>query len=164
MRGESPVFERVVIIDFMSIEESISVECPKCKHEQDIVVWSSLNAQVSPEAKAQFISGDLNVFVCQECEARVSLAMPLLYHDMELQFCVQFYPPESLEDEATLRLYEPDGSVVAGNVFSSASNPDMMEKMRYVLRPHVVFSMQEALMHVLFRENLALFHAHGTSA
>jgi transcription elongation factor Elf1 len=81
----------------MSLDKSVAINCPKCEHVQSVTVWTSLNAQVSPQAKKDFFEGKINVFHCEVCGHSASLETDFMYHDMELQFCVQYYPPTFFE-------------------------------------------------------------------
>jgi predicted RNA-binding Zn-ribbon protein involved in translation (DUF1610 family) len=81
----------------MSMERSVSLDCPQCGQSQETVVWTSLNVQVSPEAKADFFNGKTNVFECQACGETANIATAFMYHDMELKFCVQYYPEDSID-------------------------------------------------------------------
>lgn len=142
----------------MSRHRTLAVTCPACEHPQDVTVWDSLNVQLSPEGKEAFFNGEINVLRCEACGHKAALASPFLYHDMALQFCVQFYPPQSIEDEVLLRHHDIDGTM-STSVFGGAASGKMLDKANYMLRPHIVFSMLEALTYVVFRENLAAFHA-----
>jgi len=142
----------------MSRHRTITVACPQCSQAQEITVWDSLNVQISPEGQQEFFEGKINVLVCENCGHRAALPAPFLYHDMALRFCVQFYPPESIEDEVLLRHHDTDGTMSAG-VFGPVAPSPVLEKADYMFRPHIVFSMLEALTYVVFRENLAVYHA-----
>jgi hypothetical protein len=142
----------------MSLKHPMSVNCPKCNHAQNVIVWNSLNVQSSPEAKPEFLNSKINVFECEGCKSKANLVVPFMYHDMELQLCVQYHPSESLDKEETLELYKPDGSSAADLFGPLQPSAEVLEKAKYMLYPHVVFSMQEALLYVMFRERLAEFH------
>ena len=140
----------------MSMKELMTVSCPECGQGQEVLVWSSLNVQVSPESKPDFFAGRINLLQCQSCGGQTRLVTPFVYHDMILKLYVQYYPTEILNDDNALAGFEPDGSVDPNAV--STLPEETQEAMRYFLHPHVVFSMQEALNYVVFREALAEFH------
>lgn len=146
----------------MSRHRTVNVACPQCSQAQEVTVWDSLNVQISPEGQAAFFEGKINVLECGACGHRAALAAPFLYHDMALRFCVQYYPPESIEDEVLLRHHTVEGTMAA-DVFGAAGQSRALEKADYMLRPHIVFSMREALTYVVFRENLAAFHGQADS-
>jgi hypothetical protein len=142
----------------MSLEKTISVTCPSCHKSQDTLVYDSLNAQVSPEAHEDFLEGKINVFQCKACGHQASIDMPFLYHDMALQFCVQYHPQEELLEQGILRQYHPDGTADL-DLFGGMNPPaEVRQKTLYMTKPHVVFSMREAVLYAIFRENLAAFH------
>jgi Zn ribbon nucleic-acid-binding protein len=145
-------------MEAMSLEQPVAITCPQCDHAQEVIVWSSLNVQVSPDAKDDLLKGEINVFECESCGHKASLVVPFLYHDMALRFCVQFYPPELMDDEETLSLYKPDGTSAADLVGAMPMSEEMRQKTAYMLRPHIIFEMRELLLYILFREKLAAFH------
>ncbi len=141
----------------MSLKNLVAVDCPDCGQQQDVLVWDSLNVQVSPEAKSDFFAGKINQFECSFCHSQARLAVPFLYHDMALRFCVQYYPVDAL-DESLLGSLKPDGSSSADPFGPLSAASETVEAMQYVLHPHIVFSMQETLNYVVFREKLAAFY------
>lgn len=66
----------------MSIERKEMIICPKCGHEQEFLVWQSLNGDINPEAKQQLIDGTLFHFECEKCGDKSNVDYSMLYHDM----------------------------------------------------------------------------------
>lgn len=139
----------------MSSQNPATVNCPACNHQQDVVIWNSLNVQVDPEAKEDLFTGKINVFKCEACAAEAGLNAEFMYHDMELQFCVQYMPPEALEYEEALESYEADGTLNPAILGPMATMKVPGRDVTYMLRPHVVFNMGEMLYYIIFREKLA---------
>ncbi len=76
--------------------------------------------------------------------------LPLLYHDMTLKFCVQYYPRKALDDKAFFEQFNPDGSLATKGL------PMAVPKLgAYPTRPHIVFDMNEILRCVAFRDRMA---------
>lgn len=125
-----------------------------------MTVWQSLNAQVSPDAKDELFAGNINVFRCASCGLEASLAASFMYHDMELGFVAQYFPFDLVEqnDDSIFRSYNPDGTMKLDLPF----NPVLQEKSAYLLKPHIVFSMDELIRYVIYRDKLALFHGGQT--
>lgn len=137
----------------MSRKETITLNCPECGEPQQTVVWHSLNVTLDPQAKQELFEGRINVLSCEACGSSFKIDGPLLYHDMELEFAIQYYPPNALEEPA---FYEQFGS--AGQldipVLEGLEVPEILR------RPHVVFDLQELGRYVTFRERL---HARRSS-
>ncbi|MGB9592277.1 MAG: CpXC domain-containing protein, partial [Candidatus Kryptoniota bacterium] len=67
------------------------------------MVWESLNVTVDSDLKKKLFAGEINKFECEKCGNKAFVNAPILYHDMEQQFCVQYYPSEMLDDSDFLR-------------------------------------------------------------
>ena len=131
----------------MSINQIIAVNCPKCGKESDVVVWTSLNVNIDPDAKEGLLQGKINVFHCSHCDFEDYIDVKLLYHDMRNMFCVQYYPFNSIEEERFL------------DTFNENAQPELdtpnVPIPEYFKNVHIVFSMSELVRYVLFRDSLA---------
>jgi hypothetical protein len=130
----------------MSKKRLIEIECPKCKINVNITLWSSLNAQVDPEAKRDLLQGKINIFQCPDCNFETPVVTPFLYHDIESKFYVQYYPFKNLEDENFF-----DYFLLNGKLYIPYTLP---EEVRYIEDTHIVFSMEELIRYVIFRDKL----------
>jgi hypothetical protein len=74
--------------------QTISVTCPNCGNRFVAPLLTIIDASQSPEAKALFLSGRLNVAVCPQCGHAGVLSTPLVYHDPEKEILFTFMPPE----------------------------------------------------------------------
>ena len=84
----------------MSIREHAVIACPQCGQEQPFALWSSVNATLDPEQKERLLAGDLMRSTCDGCGHTFSVLYPLLYHDMDGMFMIQFAPEGEAEDLA----------------------------------------------------------------
>jgi hypothetical protein len=69
-----------------------------------------------------------------------------MYHDMGRQFVVQFYPPDAIEDDQFMRMFEPSQPVTVKGPLADEAG--------YLARPHLVFDMDEMAHCVAFFERL----------
>lgn len=135
----------------MSQVVSRSLRCPSCNQSQETLVYSSINVPNDPEFRERLFAGKVNVFQCEACGKKAMLYNPLLYHDMQRQFCVQYFPVENLKNQDFFKQFTQLG-------FPSLN--ENMEKMmnrlgnRYLAEPHIVFDMDEMLRYIIFREVL----------
>ena len=132
----------------MSRTETIGVACPQCAHRQEMTLWYSVNASVSPKAKAAILQDDLHVFRCQACDAKAVMDVGFMYHDMELEFCVLYCPPSSLDDPSSFDQFTPDGGLNLQEI-PGFPYPSCLK------RPHIVFDLDEMRRYILFRDRLA---------
>lgn len=135
----------------MSLRESRSFQCPKCQCEYVVEVWQSINVTEEPEGRNLLLDGNINVFSCSNCGYQALISVPLMYHDMELEFCVQFYPFEFIEREEVLMQFERDGSINV-DAFKGLPLPE------YMRTRHIVFHMDELIRYILFREKIADYY------
>jgi hypothetical protein len=113
------------------------------------MVWDSLNVTLDNELKKKLYDAEVNIFECEKCGKQTFINAPLLYHDMTQQFCVQYYPPDSIDDVDFLLQFNTDGS------FAMTGMPAAFSKtMAYLTRPHIVFDMNEMIRYVAFRDRI----------
>jgi len=107
------------------------IRCPRCGHEQEFVMWQSVNVSLDPNLKEQILSGNLVQFCCEQCEHTTHVAHPLLYHDMDLHFMVYFFPADDEPEEETEESSPFEKSAMEGYQFRSvASYAELLEKIR----------------------------------
>jgi hypothetical protein len=133
----------------MSRQHPTEVECPECKAKVNTIIWSSLNVQINPEAKKDLLEGKINLFQCTNCDLKTPVAIPFLYHDVENRFCVHYYPFQSLEDENFFNNFLLNGKMYIANV-----PEEILADMKYMEDTHIVFSMEELIRYVKFRDKL----------
>jgi len=124
------------------------IECPYCENKQEVTVWHSVNVSMHQDLKKRLLDMEINTYSCNKCGKKVFINTPLLYHDMEQKFCVQYYPAEMMKDPSFFRLFNPDGS------FNMDTSKILELSEDYVLKPHIVFDMTELLRYVLFRDGI----------
>lgn len=123
--------------------------CPACGHTQDVTVWQSVNVTLNPDLRERLFNADVNIFECDSCGEKAFIPAPILYHDMEREFCVQYFPFPSIqhEHEGWSDWFTEEGNLKMEGV------PEL-EIGNYVFEPHVVFNMDEMVRYIYFREKL----------
>ena len=76
----------------MSQQKSYNIRCPKCRHDQDVQLYESINVQSSPELKQKLMANELNVVTCVKCAQTFRVDKPLLYHDPGRRFMIYQMP------------------------------------------------------------------------
>ncbi|MFP4475130.1 MAG: CpXC domain-containing protein [Desulfatibacillaceae bacterium] len=133
----------------MSVTNSTEIECPECKSRQKVEYWDSINVTTNPELRDKLFQAKLNRFVCSECQYEAFLNVPLLYNDMEKRFCAHFFPRDILDQQEFYEHFTVEGRHPEENFPKEA-----LDAVPYLLSPHLVFSMDELLCYVIFRERL----------
>jgi len=131
----------------VSIKRIKKIECPECGHNREVVVWSSINVQFNPEAKEELLEGKINSFHCDNCGCKRIIPLALLYHDMEKQFCAQFFPFGTM-DNGFFENFTENGDL-------DLRRTGVQDPPEYFGSAHIVFSMDELARYVIFREKLA---------
>jgi len=140
----------------VSIHENRTVNCPKCQHEQNITIWSSINAALNPDGRNKLFEGAINHFKCDKCQYESLIPVPLLYHDPDRKIAVHYFPPESMKKTEFLNQFDIYGKfIVANNV-----DFDVPE---HLMDVHIVFNMNELVSYIIFREMLLEFHQQKQS-
>ena len=135
----------------MSPHQQIEVECPSCRTRQDILVWHSIDATLNPTVKEQLVTGRINYFDCNSCDFEGFISAPLVYHDGEKKIFACYVPLECCDNPEYLRdTFTPKGTIRQG----LPEDPKDSEGLEYLEHPHIVFSMEELIRYVLFRDRL----------
>lgn len=96
----------------MSLWNMEDVWCPKCGTTKSMPIWQSLNASLDPQAKENLLNEEINLFVCDQCGHKSRCITPLLYHDMDRRFMVQYIPLQAVyESEDLSDMFTPDGQL-----------------------------------------------------
>lgn len=133
----------------MSSGRSVVVECPRCGSMGKAIVWDSINVVLSPRLKEELLAGKLNRFHCDCCGFETCVSANLLYHDMELDFIAQFYPFERTDQDQFFSEFTANAQFdLQGTGMEDGASA-------YFLNPHIVFSMDELIRYVIFRDKLA---------
>lgn len=128
---------------------SIELECPRCGERQNTPIYDSINVSLDPILKEKLFRGEINLFRCEKCEENFFLQIPFLYHDMEKNILVQFYPFKFVEDKTFLEQFSKEGE------FSFMVKGFLRRKKRRIFpTPHIVFDMGELIRYIIFRDNL----------
>ncbi len=133
----------------MSSKEIIQITCQECLNEQDVIIWKSVNIQITPEAKEDVLSGDLNLFKCESCNYQERIEISFLYHDMEREFLAMYYPLVKLHELNVMANFDSHGKPTFGE-----GKRDSGEKYNYADDIHLVFDIGELSRYISFREKL----------
>lgn len=139
----------------MSLSDQFRVSCPKCNQEVEVTFYKSVNVSQDPQLREMLFEDTLNVGICSSCNNRFQLEDNFLYHDMDRQFTVQYFPPQMMEMDGFFDQFEKEFPAKQktgdmGNVLSG----QLMEGASYLFTPHPVFSRDGMKQMVIFYENL----------
>ena len=72
---------------------------------------------------------------------------------MERKFCVQYFPYESMNEKDFLEQFTKDGQITEPK-FARPIPQIQRQRSGYLLKPHIVFDLNEMIRYVHFREKL----------
>jgi hypothetical protein len=110
-----------------------------------VAIVNVIDAEMQPGLKNQLIANQLNTGMCRSCGAPVQLAVPLVYHDADKQFCFVHIPPQLANTAQSLEIEQFVGKVTTAlmnNLPAEASKA-------YLLAPRRFLSMQTLIEGVL---------------
>ena len=104
----------------MSARKTYSIRCPKCRHEQKVELYESINVAQQPELKTALFENRLNRVQCESCDASFRVDKPLLYHDADRNILIHWMPDTAVSREDILDEFDKS-----------------MEELRKVLPPDI---------------------------
>jgi hypothetical protein len=102
-----------------------------------------VDAGRNPEAKALFLSGQVNIAICPQCGHAGMLSTPLVYHDPEKELLFTYIPTE-------LGLPETEQQRIIGNLTNSVMSALSAEQRKgYLLRPRSFLQLESMIEAIL---------------
>ena len=89
--------------------ESYKTKCPLCGNKVRVILYESINATLSPKKREELLQGKINMVECSACKKTFRVGKSLLYHDMERNFMVWYYPFESIKHRKFFDEFSADG-------------------------------------------------------
>lgn len=134
----------------MTYVESETLTCPGCGKKAIARIHTTLNVTVDPELREALFNSQINQFQCPSCGSQATIVAPLMYHDMEREFAIQFYLEHFMDDEEFYARFDNDP--LTRNDDLALISTDKMP--RYLYSPHIVFDIDELKRYIVFRERL----------
>ena len=129
--------------------DSHRIKCPLCGNKITVILYDSINATLSTKKREELLQGKINVVECPACKKIFKVSKSLLYHDMVINYMVWYYPFESIKHREFFDEFSVDGHL---NDDTGLAKDELPE---YAKNVHYVFSMNEMVRYILFREKLA---------
>lgn len=136
----------------MTLMARETVLCPACGFKQEIEVYQSINANITPELVDRLFDGEINVFNCISCGHRAFINQPLLFNDMRLEVKIQYFPADWLNDNIDSLCEQYRGLMAELEKFRSDFG--FMSKSIREMDICVVFSLYEMVAQIKFRRHL----------
>ena len=109
--------------------QDVPVTCPSCDNRFISPVLTTIDAGLDPQAKALFLSGQINIAACPQCGHAGMLSTPLVYHDPDKELLFTYVPAE-------LGLPENEQQRIIGDLTNRVMSSLPSEQRKgYLLRP-----------------------------
>ncbi len=123
--------------------QTIPVTCPNCRFRFAAPVMTIIDVGQRPEAKALFLSGQVNIAACPQCGNAGMLNTPLVYHDPDKELLLTYVPPE-------LGLAEMEQQRIVGELTNRVISALPAEKRKgYLLRPKSYLRLEAMIKDIL---------------
>jgi hypothetical protein len=137
----------------MFFTEHLEVECPCCRKKQDITIHHVIDLSAGDQLKEALLTGQINTFACAGCGFEGYISVPLFCHDKKKRIGAFLAPPEILDDPAHLKKsFTKKGTISPAGSFADYGRMPVH---------HVVFSMEELIRYIIFRDRLIEAHHTG---
>lgn len=99
--------------------------------------------------REQLLKGKINIFECPKCGTTSMIPASILYHDPDRKIIAQYYPPESMKEDNFFSQFDTEGRITLPIAEKQKENlPE------YLTNIHIVFTIQELILYIRFREKL----------
>lgn len=103
----------------MSLQNEVTLTCKDCGHSQNFTLWNSVNVSLNPELNDKIKNQSLFQFKCEKCGEVFTVEYPVLYHDVNNKFMVQYLPVSASKEELDKFEKEKEEAVEVLNQFTS---------------------------------------------
>lgn len=100
----------------MSFHTKETVKCPKCGQLQEVVTWTVITADDSPDLKDDILKRKINMFICDLCGTQALMPSPLLYSDHAKKLMLSFSPSNNPIEKARLLEHMKQASRQSGEL------------------------------------------------
>ena len=131
-----------------ALYQTIPITCPNCRTRFATPVMTIIDVGQHPEAKAIFMSGQLNIAACPQCGYAGMLNTPLVYHDPDKELLLTYVPTE-------IGLSEVEQQRIVGDLTNRVISALPAEKRKgYLLRPKSYLRLEAMLKDVREAEGI----------
>lgn len=123
--------------------QPVPITCPACGYRFSAPVMTIVDAGQRPDAKALFLSGQVNIAACPQCGNAGRLNTPFVYHDPDKELLLTYVPTE-------LNLPEVEQQRIVGDLTNRVISALPAEKRKgYLLRPKSYLRLEAMIKDIL---------------
>lgn len=124
------------------------INCPQCRQPIVADVEQLFDVGQDPQLKQIFLSGGFNLANCPHCGYQGMLASPLVYHDLEKELLLTYFPPE-----LALPINEQE-KIIGPLINRVVANLPQEKRKGYLFNPKTMLTLQLMLETVLEGEGI----------
>ncbi|MCJ7702734.1 MAG: CpXC domain-containing protein, partial [Anaerolineales bacterium] len=124
------------------------INCPQCRQPIVAEVEQLFDVGKDPQVKQNFLSGGFNLANCPHCGYQGMLASPLVYHDLEKELLLTYFPPE-----LALPINEQE-KIIGPLINRVVANLPPEKRKGYLFNPKTMLTLQLMLETVLEGEGI----------
>ncbi len=109
----------------MAQSNTYPIQCPKCKGQQDEVLYDSFDVAKEPELRKQLIENRLNSVTCVSCGYQFRVDKNLLYHDSTGGWMIYWQPGDPEHPQQSMESFDSVLSDLQGVLPSGQSLPEV---------------------------------------
>lgn len=84
----------------MSEKRPYRITCPRCRQEQSVELYESINIKTDPALRDQLMANQVNSVTCRNCEFNFRVDKTLVYNDPDRHLLIYWIPVADRDSEA----------------------------------------------------------------
>lgn len=124
------------------------INCPNCKQPITADIEQVFDVGADPASKQRLLSGAFNNMQCPHCKYNGSLSTPIIYHDLEKELLLTYFPPE-------LNVDRNEQERAIGNLINKVVESIPQEHRKgYIFNPQSTLTLQGLIERVLQEDGI----------
>ena len=120
-----------------------TIACPQCKQPVAADITRLFDVREDPQAKQILLSGAYNLIQCPNCGYRGQAPTPIVYHDLDKELLLTFFPPE-------LNVPVNQQEQMIGPLIKRVmENLPMQQRKAYLFKPETMLTRQRLVERIL---------------
>jgi len=120
-----------------------TILCPQCQQPVVAEITQLFDLKQDPQAKQILLAGAYNLIQCPNCGYRGQAPTPIVYHDLEKELLLTFFPPEL---QVPINQQE---QMIGPMIKKVMDNLPMEQRKAYLFKPETMLTRQRLVERIL---------------